>query len=237
MREKNCPHSVMSLQEGSAAEALLKLEKHPGIEAFYAASLKLDRFYVARAATAIRRDFVWLSYRRHENTEMHNLVLYNLLCVYDGLARYLDCQGFNKLVPFELFMDFPFQKASLCMSVENELLMEAGMHPADVRRYWEIVEEHKTQVLRNCAEGFCFQTFTLPMHLGYLGPRDGNSWLDRLVAGVAGVAAVGLNIAGATAGTVATCGFGAPLAGALVAASVTAGVVGIGQATTGGMTP
>jgi hypothetical protein len=113
-------------------DQLTKLSEVPRIVAFSKALQKLDALYLGRAANALRRDFIWLCYRRHENTEMHNLVMYNLISVYDGVARYLDCQGINSLVPLELFTDFSFRDASPYMAVENELFMEAGLCPAEV---------------------------------------------------------------------------------------------------------
>ena len=220
-----------------SGEILNRLVSNPKVIAFADAVQKLDLTHIRQVSTAMRRDFVWLSYHRTENTEIHNMLLSDLLCLYDGLARYLDSQGLNELVPFEVFKDFPYQTVSPCLAIESDLFMEAGMSQAEVNYFWTTVDKHKLEFIRDCAKGFRFQDHVLPRHLGYLGPKPGNSWIDRLVAGVAGVVAIGANIVGGVASTAASCGLAAPLAAGVIAVSVTAGVVGIGHAATGGLTP
>jgi hypothetical protein len=227
----------MTISNEKINQILEKLASEPKIIEFGKALENLDVCYVEPVTTSLKRNFVWLSNHREENTVVHNMLLYSYMSLYEGLARHLDDKGINKLVPFELFTDYPFLETSKLMDYENELFIEAGMYPSMVHEYWKIIDTNKKQIIGQCSKDFRFQDYTIPRHLGYLGPRPGNSWVDRLVSGIAGAAAVGLNVVGGTVATCGTLGLAAPVAVPLVAASVTAGVVGLGHAFTGGLTP
>ena len=69
----------------------------------------------------------------------------------------------------------------------------------------------------------------MPTHLGYLGPREGNSWYSRLLEGVAGVVVAAGNVVVGTASIAVTLGLDAPIMAPLAVASVAAGVVAVGD--------
>jgi len=63
----------------------------------------------------------------------------------------------------------------------------------------------------------------------YLGPREGNSWLSRLLQGTAGVVLAAANVALGTAITAATLGLAGPISVPLAVASVATGVAAVGM--------
>ncbi len=213
------------------------LGSDPRITELGTAVKQLDQTYLEHLTIAMRRNFVWLSYHREENTQVHNMLLYSIMSNYESLARYLDNNGINSKMPFDLFSDYPFLAASKFMDIENELFIEAGMYPQMVEEYWKIIDSNKEEIIRKVSSNFRFQDYTIPRQFGYLGPRPGNSWFDRVVAGVGGAIAIGANIVGGIAITAETIGLAAPLAGKVIAVSVAAGVVGLGHAATGKLTP
>lgn len=220
----------MTISPEEAARQWKELSGNSRIRAFDEAVSELDLTYVGHLFTAVKRDFVWLNEHRGEKTGTHHLVAYNLMTLYDALARYLDSRGLNAALPYDLFQEFSFRAARPFFCVVNEIFMEVGLTPAEVERFWTIVDENKLEALRRMARGFRFREWVLPRHHGYLGPEPGNPWWDRALAGLGGAVAIGGNLVGGTTVTADTVSLASPRSGKTIAASVMAGVIGIGYA-------
>lgn len=127
----------------------------------------LDKSYINDVNSSLQKSISWVVYRGHQNAETRNLMVSDIYSIWDGFARYLDSQGINKIIPFDLFKKISFVEVGKLLDEDKRFFYEIGLTDEYIDRYYQDLERYKLKILSIISKNFKFQNLKLPKGISY----------------------------------------------------------------------